>query len=440
MTANTDVSSAIVRTLIPARLDRLPWTRFHTRLVMSLGTAWILDGLEITLASSVAGVLTASDTLRLSSAAVGAIATVYLVGQVVGALVFGRLSDALGRRKLFMVTLGVYLLGSGLTAATAGAGPGWVAFLYLTRFIAGAGIGGEYAAINSAIDEMIPARYRGRVDIGVNGTYWAGSIIGTLVSLAFLNWIGPVLGWRLAFLARPALAVVIVYVRRTLPESPRWLLTHGHAAEAEQGTAGIEATVEQDLGRPLPPVDSSQAIEIRPAKFTGYRTLLKLAFTAYWRRAVLGATLLITQSFLYNAIFFTYALVLTKFYGVSATMAPVYLIAFAAGNLAGPLVLGRLYDTIGRKPMIAGTYLASGAMLVISGLPVRPGGADRAHPDDRLVRDLLLRLGRGELGLPDRQRDLPGGNPRRGDRDVLRDRPGVRRGRADPVRGAHRRR
>jgi MFS family permease len=367
MTANTDVSSAIVRTLIPARLDRLPWTRFHTRLVMSLGTAWILDGLEITLASSVAGVLTASDTLRLSSAAVGAIATVYLVGQVVGALVFGRLSDALGRRKLFTVTLGVYLLGSGLTAATAGAGPGWVAFLYLTRFIAGAGIGGEYAAINSAIDEMIPARYRGRVDIGVNGTYWAGSIIGTLVSLAFLNWIGPVLGWRLAFLAGPALAVVIVYVRRTLPESPRWLLTHGHAAEAEQGTAGIEATVEQDLGRPLPPVDSSQAIEIRPAKFTGYRTLLKLAFTAYWRRAVLGATLLITQSFLYNAIFFTYALVLTKFYGVSATMAPVYLIAFAAGNLAGPLVLGRLYDTIGRKPMIAGTYLASGAMLVISG-------------------------------------------------------------------------
>ncbi len=303
MPANTDVSSAIVRSLIPARMDRLPWTRFHTRLVMSLGTAWILDGLEITLASSVAGVLTASDTLRLSSAAVGAIATVYLVGQVVGALVFGRLSDALGRRKLFMVTLGVYLFGSGLTAATSGAGPGWVAFLYLTRFIAGAGIGGEYAAINSAIDEMIPARYRGRVDIGVNGTYWAGSIIGTLVSLAFLNWIGPVLGWRLGFLVGPALAVVIVYVRRTLPESPRWLLTHGHAAEAEQGTAGIEATVEQDLGKPLPPVDSSQAIEIRPAKFTGYLTLLKLAFTSYWRRAVLGATLLITQSFLYNAIF-----------------------------------------------------------------------------------------------------------------------------------------
>jgi MFS family permease len=229
------------------------------------------------------------------------------------------------------------------------------------------GIGGEYAAINSSIDEMIPARYRGRVDIGVNGTYWAGSIIGTLASLAFLNWIGPVLGWRLGFLVGPALAVVILYVRRTLPESPRWLLTHGHATEAEQGMAGIERAVAQDTGKPLPPVDDSQAIEIRPARFTGYLTLLKLVFTSYWRRAVLGATLLITQSFLYNAIFFTYALVLTKFYGVSATMAPLYLIAFAVGNLAGPLALGRLYDTVGRKPMISGTYLASGAMLVISG-------------------------------------------------------------------------
>jgi MFS family permease len=214
----SDASAGIVRSLIPARMDRLPWTRFHTRLVMALGTAWVLDGLEITLASSVAGVLTAPDTLHLSSASVGAIATVYLLGEVVGALVFGRMADALGRRKLFMVTLGVYLVGSGLTAATAGAGAGWVAFLYATRFVAGMGIGGEYAAINSAIDEMIPARYRGRVDIGVNGTYWAGAIIGTLASLALLNWIGPALGWRLGFLVGPALAVVILYVRRTLPE------------------------------------------------------------------------------------------------------------------------------------------------------------------------------------------------------------------------------
>jgi MFS family permease len=348
-------------------MDRLPWSRFHTRLVMALGTAWVLDGLEITLASSVAGVLTQGSTLHLSSAAVGAIATVYLVGEVAGALLFGRMSDALGRRKLFMVTLGVYLIGSGLTAATSGASAGWVAFLYLTRFVAGMGIGGEYAAINSAIDEMIPARNRGRVDIGVNGTYWAGSIIGTLASLAFLNGIGASLGWRLAFLVGPALAVVILFVRRTLPESPRWLLTHGHAAEAESGIAAIEATVARDSGRSLPAVEQTRAIEVRQAKFTGYLTLVKLAFTSYWRRAVLGATLMITQSFLYNAIFFTYTLVLTKFYGVSATSAPLYLIAFAAGNLAGPLVLGKLYDTIGRKPMISGTYLASGVMLIISG-------------------------------------------------------------------------
>jgi MFS family permease len=348
-------------------MDRLPWTRFHTRLVMSLGTAWILDGLEITLASSVAGVLSDRDTLHLSSPAVGAIATVYLLGEVFGALLFGRLSDSLGRRKLFTVTLAVYLVGSGLTAATSGAGTGWVVFLYATRFIAGTGIGGEYAAINSAIDEMIPARDRGRVDVAVNGTYWAGSILGTLVSLAFLNWVGPTLGWRLGFLVGPALALVVIYVRRNLPESPRWLLTHGHEKQAEAGTAAIEAEVREDSGRELAPVKDGEAIELRPSRFTGYGTVLRLAFTSYWRRAVLGATLMITQSFLYNAIFFTYVLVLTKFYGVSATEAPVYLIAFAAGNLAGPLVLGRLYDTVGRRPMIAGTYLLSGTLLVISG-------------------------------------------------------------------------
>jgi MFS family permease len=366
MSMKADTGVTVVRSLIPARLDRLPWTRFHTRLIMALGTAWILDGLEITLAGAVAGVLTNADTLHLSSAAVGAVATVYLAGEVVGALVFGRLSDKLGRRKLFTVTLAVYLIGTGLTAATAGAGPGWVAFLYATRFIAGTGIGGEYAAINSAIDEMIPARYRGRVDIGVNGTYWAGSIIGTLVSLLFLNVIGPVLGWRLAFLVGPALAVVIIYVRRALPESPRWLLTHGRADEAEQTLARIEAQVQHDLGKPLPPADDSQAIEVRPVRQTGYLTLLRLLFTSYRRRAVLGASLMITQSFLYNAIFFTYTLVLTKFYGVSATFAPVYLIAFAVGNLAGPLSIGRLFDTIGRKPMISGTYITSGAMLAVT--------------------------------------------------------------------------
>lgn len=367
MSATLEKPVATVESQIPARLDRLPWSRFHTKLVLALGTAWVLDGLEITLASSVAGVLANSDTLHLSSAAVGSIATVYLVGEVFGALVFGRLSDSLGRRNLFAVTLGVYLVGSGLTAATAGSGAGWVVFLYATRFIAGAGIGGEYAAINSAIDEMIPARYRGRVDIGVNGTYWAGSIIGTLVSLAFLNGLGAELGWRVSFLVGPALAIVIVVVRRTLPESPRWLLTHGRSEQAEHNMALIEKAVTDATGQPLPAVDPALTIDIRPSSFTGYRTVLKLAFTSYWRRAVLAASLMITQSFLYNAIFFTYTLVLTKFYGVSPTFAPVYLIAFAVGNLAGPLTIGKLFDTVGRKKMISFTYIASGLLLVLSG-------------------------------------------------------------------------
>jgi MFS family permease len=364
--AAVENSPEAVRSTIPARLDRLQWSRFHTRVVLALGTAWILDGLEITLASSVAGVLTDGDTLHLSSAAVGSIATVYLIGEVVGALLFGRLSDALGRRKLFTVTLGVYLIGSGLTAATSGAGAGWVVFLYATRFVAGAGIGGEYAAINSAIDEMIPARYRGRVDIGVNGTYWAGAIIGTLVSLVFLNVIGPVLGWRLAFLVGPALALVIVAVRRTLPESPRWLLSHGHKTEAEQVMAEIEESASSD-GRTLAPVDEDDALVIRPSTFTGYTTVLRVTFGAYWKRALLGASLMISQSFLYNAIFFTYTLVLTKFYGVNATFAPVYLIAFAVGNLAGPMTIGRFFDTAGRKKMISFTYLLSGLLLILSG-------------------------------------------------------------------------
>ena len=254
MAADPDVTpDQVVSSLVPARIDRLPWSPFHTRLVVALGVAWVLDGLEITVASAVAGVLSTKATLGMSSTSVGAIATVYLVGEVAGALVFGRLSDRLGRRNLFMVTLAVYLVGSGLTAATAGAGGGWVLFLFATRFVAGMGIGGEYAAINSAIDELIPSRYRGRVDIAVNGTYWGGAILGTLGSLVLLNALSPSVGWRLGFLLGPVLAVVILFVRRNLPESPRWQLMHGRAAEAETTIRGIEQEVEAS-GRKLAPV------------------------------------------------------------------------------------------------------------------------------------------------------------------------------------------
>jgi MFS family permease len=364
MAAVSQSSPGVIRSLIPARVDRLSWSPFHTRMVVALGVAWILDGLEITIASAVAGELSTRATIDMSSTAVGAVATVYLIGEVIGALVFGRLSDKLGRKNLFMVTLGVYLVGSGLTAITLGKGTGWVIYLYATRIIAGMGIGGEYAAINSAIDELIPARYRGRIDIAVNGTYWAGSIIGTLGSLLFLKVVGPSLGWRLAFLIGPVLAIVILLVRRNLPESPRWLIMHGRAEEAERNIAFIEQ--EAAKAGPLAPVDESKVLEIRPAKRTGYLTLIRILFTEYWPRSTLGASLMITQSFLYNAIFFTYTLVLVKIYGVAAADAPIYLIAFAVGNLAGPLTIGRLFDTIGRKTMIAGTYILSGIMLAVT--------------------------------------------------------------------------
>jgi MFS family permease len=366
-TAPEATTPGVIRSTIPARIDRLPWSPFHTRMVMALGTAWILDGLEITVASAVVDKLTQPDTLGLSSTQVGLIASVYLLGEVVGALFFGHLSDKLGRRNLFMVTLAVYLAGSGLTALTLGNGPGWVVFLYLTRFIAGMGIGGEYAAINSAIDELIPARYRGRVDIAVNGTYWAGAILGTLGTFIFLNVLEPSVGWRIAFLIGPVLGVVILLVRRHLPESPRWQIMHGREREAEKTIAYIEHEVEQ-AGKSLPPVDESKAIEIQPAEDIGYFALARVLFREYPQRAIYGATLMITQSFLYNAIFFTYTLVLGKFYGVDSNDAPLFLIAFAVGNLAGPFILGPLFDTIGRKPMIAGTYIISGVLLGITAL------------------------------------------------------------------------
>jgi MFS family permease len=355
-------STPMIRSLIPARIDRLPWSRFHTHLVMALGVAWILDGLEITIASNVGADLTQKTTLNMSAGAVADIATWYLIGEVIGALFFGRLSDKLGRRNLFMVTLGVYLVGSGLTAATP-AGGHWFLFLYATRIVAGAGIGGEYAAINSAIDEMIPAKYRGRVDLAVNGTYWAGAVLGTIATLYLLNHIAADLGWRLAYLVGPVLALVIIYVRKNLPESPRWQIMHGREDAAEASMAEIEADVERTKG-PLPPVDPSKELEIRPTKQIGYLALIRVLFVHYPGRSVLGAALMITQSFLYNAIFFTYGLVLLIFFHVKATDTGYYFLAFAVGNLAGPLVLGRLFDTVGRKKMISGTYLISGVLLI----------------------------------------------------------------------------
>ncbi|MEV8515337.1 MFS transporter [Dactylosporangium sp. NPDC051484] len=366
--ADTPSASAptggIIRSLIPARIDRLAWAPFHTRMVLALGTAWVLDGLEITIAGAVGAVLNKHETLGLSSTQVGAIATVYLLGEVFGALLFGRLSDALGRKNLFIVTLGVYLAGNALTALTWGNDTAGLSFLYLTRFIAGAGIGGEYAAINSAIDEMMPARYRGRVDIGVNGTYWGGAIIGTLGTYVLLNHVSLNIAWRLGFLIGPIIGLLIWRLRRHLPESPRWLVMHGREREAEEAIARIERDAESS-GQTLAPLDESHALEIRPSSRHGYLALLRVLLRHMPARSTLSATLMITQSFLYNAIFFTYTLVLSKFYHVDAEKTPIYLIAFALGNLAGPLLLGHLFDSAGRRRMIAGTYILSGALLAI---------------------------------------------------------------------------
>jgi MFS family permease len=364
MTTQSATTGNPIRSLIPARVDRLPWSRFHTRLVIALGVAWVLDGLEITIASNVGPDLTQRAALNMSASSVADIATWYLIGEVIGALFFGQLSDKLGRRNLFMVTLGVYLVGSGLTALTPRGGY-WFIFLYATRVIAGSGIGGEYAAINSAIDEMIPAKYRGRVDLAVNGTYWAGAIIGTIVTLVLLNHLATGLGWRLAYLAGPVLALVIIFVRRHLPESPRWQIMHGREKEAEASIAEIEQDVSRTKGE-LPPVDSSQELEIRPTEQIGYAALLRVLFSHYPGRSVLGAALMITQSFLYNAIFFTYGLVLLYFFHVKPTDTGYYFLAFAVGNLAGPLTIGRLFDTIGRRKMISGTYIISGVLLIIT--------------------------------------------------------------------------
>jgi MFS family permease len=362
-----------IRSTVPARVDRLPWSPFHTRMVVALGVCWVLDGFEIAVAANIGPQLTKA--LDLSSLGIGFMATVYLLGEVLGALVFGKLSDRLGRRRLFFATLATYFVGSALTALVVGPG-GWAfPLLCATRFVAGAGIGGEYAAINSMIDELVPAVYRGRVDIVVNGTYWAGAALAGLVQIPLLSGaIDPAYDWRLTLLVGPLLALVIIFLRRDVPESPRWQIINGRRDEAERTIADIEDEV-RDAGHVLSEVTDDRAITIRPLpREAGYLMLLRVLFREYPRRSILGATLMITQSFLYNAIFFTYASVLVSFFDVDRDRTAVYLIPFALGNLLGPLALGPLFDKLGRRQMISQTYVVSGVLLVASGLIFRAGG------------------------------------------------------------------
>jgi MFS family permease len=346
-----------IRSLVPARLDRLPWARFHWLVIVGLGVSWILDGLEIQIVSQ-AGY---QSSLGLSNAEVGAVGSVYLAGEVVGALVFGRITDKLGRRKLFIVTLGIYLIASGL------AGFSWDLWsLLILRFIAGTGIGGEYTAINSAIDELIPSHYRGRVDIAVNGTYWGGAALGAAANLYLLSDRVPSsVGWRIGFFIGPAIGLAIIFLRRTIPESPRWLMTHGRVDEAESTVDDIEARVEAN-GITLEPVPDDRALEVTPTESVSYWRMAKVFFGEYPSRSILGFTMMVTQAFLYNAIFFTYALVLQHFYGVSKANTSYYFFPFALGNLLGPLLIGHLFDTIGRRKMILFTYGVSGLLLLVS--------------------------------------------------------------------------
>jgi len=351
----------VVSSAIPARLDGLPWSRWHWRVVIALGITWILDGLEVTVVGSLGPALQRPDTLGLSAAAIGWAGSAYVGGAVIGALWFGRLADQLGRKRLFLVTLAVYVAATVLTAFTFD----FTSFL-ACRFLTGLGIGGEYAAINSAIDELIPARVRGTVDLVINGTFWIGAALGATLSLLLLDpaWIGPEHGWRAAFALGAVLGAAILLVRRNLPESPRWLLTHGRAAEAEAIVAAIEAEVAREHG-PQPRPARELRLQVRPPVSWG--EILRLLATRYRSRAALGFTLMATQAFFYNAIFFTYALVLARYYGVAEHQVGYYIFPFAIGNFLGPLVLGRLFDSVGRRIMIALTYAVSGIGLAATG-------------------------------------------------------------------------
>jgi MFS family permease len=358
------VTLRTIETDIPARMDRLPWSKWHWMVVIGLGTVWILDGLAVTIVGAIGGRLTEEGSgLELTAAQVGSAGSAYILGACVGALYFGRLADKIGRKKLFMLTLVIFMTGSVLTAFSTS----FVWFL-VCRIITGAGVGGEYSAIHSAVDELIPARVRGAVDLIIGGSFWIGTILGSLASLLLLDTsiFALDVGWRIAFGLAAVMGLAILLVRRNVPESPRWLFLHGHDAEAERVTRGIERQVAEATGQEL--IAPRRTIRVKQRGPMGIGEIAGVVFKMYPKRTFVGLSLFTGQAFLYNAIFFTYALVLTEIYGVSASSVGLYLLPFAVGNFCGPLLLGRFFDTIGRKPMIAGTYILSGILLVITGI------------------------------------------------------------------------
>ncbi|MDQ3120208.1 MAG: MFS transporter [Verrucomicrobiota bacterium] len=350
-----------IQSHVPARLDRLPWCRWHWLIVLALGATWILDGLEVTLAGSLGGILTHRETLGLTDAQVGASATFYLAGAVLGALLFGYGTDRLGRKKLFFITVAVYLTATALTAFS------WSFASYaFFRALTGAGIGGEYAAINSAIDELIPARLRGRVALMINGSYWIGAALGSAATVVLLDprWLPVDLGWRLAFGIGAVLGLVVIFFRTWIPESPRWLMIHGRNAEAERIVDEVERTI--TMNPETLPAHDAPPTRIRTRTHTPWREIWNTIIHEHRRRSLLGFVLMLAQAFFYNAIFFTYGLVLMRFYGVPAERVGGYLLPFALGNVLGPFVIGHFFDTVGRKKMISGTYAVSGLLLALT--------------------------------------------------------------------------
>ncbi|HEY0390069.1 MAG TPA: MFS transporter [Gaiellales bacterium] len=352
----------VVETDVPARLDRLPWSRWHWLIVLALGAVWILDGLEVTIVGTVAAQLEKPGTLGLTPSELGLAGSIYVAGAVIGALFFGYLTDRFGRKKLFMITLALYLVATASTAFS----QNFLEFA-LARFFTGAGIGGEYSAINSAIDELIPARVRGWVDLAINGSYWIGTAAGAAASLVLLNpsYFAIDVGWRVGFGIGVLLAFGVLLVRQFVPESPRWLMTHGKAEEAEDIVSDVERKVDDSTDDSLPEPEGT--IEVRQRENVGFGPVIKAVFGDYRRRSLLGFMLMVSQAFFYNAIFFTYALVLANFYKVPASSIGYYILPFAIGNFLGPLMLGRLFDVVGRRVMISSTYIISGVGLVVVG-------------------------------------------------------------------------
>jgi MFS family permease len=352
----------VIETAIPSRLDALTWSGFHTRVVLALGITWILDGLEVTLAGALAGALKESPTMHFSNFDVGLANSLYLAGAVLGAIGFGWLTDRIGRKKLFFITLAVYLTATAATALS------WnVASYALFRFLTGAGIGGEYTAINSTIQELVPARYRGWTDLVINGSFWIGAAMGATAAIVLLDpaTAGPDIGWRLAYFTGAVLGLIVFVMRMWIPESPRWLMIHGHPDQAHAIVDDIERSVIGHAQRA--PANAFAKIKLRMRDHTPLTEVARTLFVTYRKRSLVGLTLMVAQAFFYNAIFFTFALVLTDFYGIAANQVGWYILPFAAGNFLGPLVLGRLFDTLGRRVMIAFTYGVSGALLAISG-------------------------------------------------------------------------